>query len=424
MKVLVVGGGGREHALVKKIAESPRVSKVYCAPGNAGIAADAELVDIPAGDLKGLLGFAKEQEIGLTVVGPEDPLCDGIVDLFDAEGLRAFGPRKDAAELEGSKAFAKTLMQKHKIPTASFKIFDRAEDARSYLRTVVDWPVVMKADGLAAGKGVIIAEDLAIADEVVTEVMQEGRFGTAGARLVIEEFLQGEEASILAFTDGETIAILEASQDHKAAFDGDRGPNTGGMGAYCPAPVVTSAILDQVSRDILVPVVHALSRARRPYRGILYAGLMISKGGPKVLEFNVRFGDPETQAVLPRMKTDIVELMEATIDGTLGEVELEWDPRHALTVVLASEGYPGSYEKGRPITGLGGFADRDDVIVTHAGTALSGGEIVTAGGRVLAVTGLGKDLAEARELAYEAIGEIRFEGAQHRSDIGHRALHG
>ncbi|MCU0725544.1 MAG: phosphoribosylamine--glycine ligase [Planctomycetes bacterium] len=422
MKVLVVGGGGREHALVRKIRESPRVRQVFCAPGNAGIAREAKLVPIPAEDVKGLLSFAKEEEIDLTVVGPEAPLCAGIVDLFTAEHLRIFGPTKAAAELEGSKAFAKSLMQKHLVPTATFRNFRDSEDARAYLHTVLDWPVVLKADGLAAGKGVIVAKSLAEADEVIEEMMERRAFGEAGRRVVVEEFLAGEEASIIAFIDGGTIAVLEASQDHKAALDGDRGPNTGGMGAYSPAPVVTDRVLDQVVRDILVPIVHALHVENRDYRGILYAGLMIGKGGPKVLEFNVRLGDPETQALLPRLKTDLVEMMEATIDGTLDRVELRWDPRAALCVVMASGGYPGRYEKGRTISGLDEAEALDGVHVFHAGTEAAGGRTVTAGGRVLGVTALGADLADAQARAYAAVGKIRFEGAHYRRDIGHRAV--
>jgi len=422
MKVLVVGGGGREHALVRKIAESDRVEQIFCAPGNAGIALDAELVDIKDGDLPGLLAFAKDQEIGLTVVGPEVPLCEGIVDLFTEAGLRIFGPRAAAAELEGSKAFAKSLMRKHKIPTASFKSFTDQEEAMTYLRTVLDWPVVIKADGLAAGKGVVIVSGLAEAGEMISSIMAEKLFGDAGSKIVIEEFLNGEEASILAFTDGRTIAVLEASQDHKAAYEGDTGPNTGGMGAYSPAPVVTSRILDQVTRDILVPLVHALHKEERPYRGILYAGLMISKGGPKVLEFNVRFGDPETQVVLARMKTDLVELMEATIDGTLDQVELDWDPRAAMCVVMAAGGYPESYEQGKIIHGISDANAMDDVAVFHAGTKIENGNLVTAGGRVLGVTALGEDLAAARERAYQAVAKIDWEDVHYRKDIGHRAL--
>ena len=422
MKVLVIGGGGREHALVKKIAESDRVEHVFCAPGNAGIALDAELVDLKDSDLPGLLKFARQEQIGLTVVGPEVPLCDGIVDLFTSEGLRIFGPTKAAAELEGSKAFAKKLMQKHMIPSAAFRTFFDQEEAMTYLRTVLDWPVVIKADGLAAGKGVVIVRGLEHAGEVVDSIMVERRFGEAGSTIVVEEFLNGEEASILAFTDGSTIAVLEASQDHKAAHDGDTGPNTGGMGAYSPAPVVTDRVLDQVTRDILVPLVHALRKEERPYRGILYAGLMIGKGGPKVLEFNVRFGDPETQVVLPRLMTDLVELMEATIDGTLDQVELEWDPRAAMCVVMAAGGYPESYEKGQLIHGIGDAGKMEDVTVFHAGTTISNGDLVTSGGRVLGITALGDDLAAARDLAYEAVEKIDWEDVQYRKDIGHRAL--
>jgi phosphoribosylamine--glycine ligase len=422
MKILVVGSGGREHALVKQIASSQRVTELYCAPGNAGIAADATLVDIKASDIPALIGFAKEKDIDLTVVGPEAPLCDGMVDEFTEAGLRAFGPNRVAAEIEGSKVFAKTLMQKHMIPTPTFRVFNDPEEALNFLRTVLDWPVVIKADGLAAGKGVIIAKDLIEADDTIRAVMEEGRFGDAGAKIVVEEFLTGEEASILALTDGSTIAVLESSQDHKAAHDGDEGPNTGGMGAYSPAPVVTDRILDQITRDILVPTIHAMNKEHRPYRGVLYAGLIITKGGPKVIEFNCRFGDPEAQVVLPRLKTDLVDLMEATIDGTLDQIELEWDPRPAMCVVLASGGYPGSYEKTKTIHGLGPLSNWDDVIVYHAGTAIMGNEIVTAGGRVLGITAFGDDLKAARDTAYEAVEEVFFENSYHRTDIGHRAL--
>ena len=422
MKILVIGSGGREHTLVKQIAKSPRVTELYCAPGNAGISVDAEIVAIQGSDFEAILGFVKEKEIDLTVVGPEAPLCDGLVDFLTDAGHRAFGPTKAAAELEGSKVFAKTLMQKHMIPTPAFRVFTDADEATSYLRSVIDWPIVLKADGLAAGKGVIIAKGLAEADEVVRSMMQEGLFGESGSRIVVEEFLSGEEASILALTDGATIAVLESSQDHKAAHDGDQGPNTGGMGAYSPAPVVTDKVLDQITRDILVPVVHALNKEGRPYRGVIYAGLMITKGGPKVIEFNCRFGDPEAQVVLPRLKTDLVELMEATIDGTLENFSLEWDERPAMCVVVASDGYPGSYPKGKAIKGLGDLAGEEDVIVFHAGTAIERGEIVTAGGRVLGITAFGDDLADARLRCYEAVGKVSFEGSWSRSDIGHRAL--
>ena len=422
MRVLVVGGGGREHALVKSVAASPKVDKVYCAPGNAGIAGDAECVDIAAEDLSELLAFSMRTRIDLTVVGPEVPLCAGIVDLFEDAGLRIFGPNKAAAELEGSKVFAKTLMQKHMIPTASFRVFDDEDDAKSYLRTILDWPAVIKADGLAAGKGVVLAADLEDADEVVRQMLGEGRFAGAGRRIIIEECLPGAEASIIAFTDGKTIAVLETSQDHKAAYDGDRGPNTGGMGAYSPAPIVTDRLLDQVSRDVLVPVVHAMSKEGRPFRGVLYAGLMLSKGGPKVLEFNVRLGDPEAQVILPRLRTDLVELMEATLDGTLEDVDLEWDPRPAMCVVMASRGYPGAYPRGMKITGLGAAQGMEDVIVYHAGTALVDGDVATSGGRVLGVTALGDDFAKARDRAYQAVSLIGYEGARYRKDIGHRVL--
>jgi phosphoribosylamine--glycine ligase len=422
MKVLVVGGGGREHALVKQIAKSPRVEVVFCAPGNAGMAGEAESVDISASNIDALLAFADEKHIDFTVVGPEAPLCDGIADRFEADGLRVFGPSAAAAELEGSKVFAKTIMQKHMIPTAPFRVFDDADDALSYLRSVLDWPIVVKADGLAAGKGVIIAKDLASADDAVGQIMVEKKFGDAGRRIVIEEFLIGQEASILAVTDGRTIAVLESSQDHKAIFDGDEGPNTGGMGAYSPAPVVTEEVQAQITRDILVPTIHAMSKEGKPYKGVLYAGLMITKGGPKVVEYNVRFGDPEAQVVLSRLKTDLVDLLLAAVDGTLEEIDLEWDSRPAMCVVLAAGGYPGSYEKGKVIHGLATVAHRDDVVVYHAGTALRGGDLVTAGGRVLGVTGLGDDLAAARDAAYEGAEAINWDDYYYRKDIGHRAL--
>ena len=423
MKVLVVGGGGREHALAWSIAKSPRVDRVFCAPGNAGIASVAECVDLGDGDIDALLAFVDSADIDLTVVGPEGPLCDGIVDRFEAAGKRVFGPNRAAATIEGSKVFAKTLMSRYQIPTATYHSFTDLADAKAYVRTLRDLPVVLKADGLAAGKGVIICEDLDQALSGLEEIMGAKRFGEAGNAVVIEECLRGQEASILALTDGQTIAVLESSQDHKAAFDGDNGPNTGGMGAYSPAPVVTLKILHQIESQILVPTIHGMAREKRPYRGLLYVGLMITKGGPRVLEYNCRFGDPETQPLLARLKTDLVDLIEMTIDGDLASAELEWDPRPAVCVVMASGGYPGSYEKGKVITGLDRVPETPDQIVFHAGTAPRGERIVTSGGRVLGVTALGDDVNQARDRAYAACREIRWDGARYREDIAHRAIH-
>ncbi|MCD6404344.1 MAG: phosphoribosylamine--glycine ligase [Planctomycetes bacterium] len=421
MKVLVVGGGGREHALVWKIARSPLVSKVYSAPGNAGIAEEAEAIDIAAGDVASLLGFAKDSGIDLTVVGPEVPLVAGIVDKFQEEGLKIFGPRQHAANLEGSKAYSKMLMKSAGIPTARFKILSDLSAAKDYAE-VTGAPIVIKASGLAAGKGVYVCKTIEEAHEAIDVVMKERIFGTAGDSVIIEECLTGEEASILAFVDGHAIFSLESSQDHKRAFDGDKGPNTGGMGAYSPAPVVTDRVMRQVERDVLVPVAYASNRNGCPYRGILYAGLMITEEGPSVLEFNVRFGDPETQPILMRMKSDIMEPILAVIDGSLADVAIEWDERPAVCVVMASGGYPGKYEKGKEITGIEEAEALGDVKVFHAGTALAGDKLVTNGGRVLGVTALGDTIAAAKERAYEAVGRIHFDGAHFRSDIADRAI--
>jgi phosphoribosylamine---glycine ligase len=422
MKVLVVGGGGREHALVWAIARSPRVERVYCAPGNAGIAAVAECVKISASDTDALLEFATAHDIGLTVVGPEGPLCSGIVDRFQEAGLRVFGPTKAAAEIEGSKVFAKNLMSRYQIPTATFHSFTQAADAQSYLRSLRDYPVVLKADGLAAGKGVIICEDLGEALVALDEIMEQKRFGEAGASVIVEECLKGEEASILALTDGQTIAVLESSQDHKAAFDGDTGPNTGGMGAYSPAPIVTERILRQIESQVLVPTIHGMAREKRPYRGLLYIGLMITKGGPRVLEYNCRFGDPETQPLLARLKTDLVDLIEMTIDGKLGDAVLEWDRRPAVCVVMAAGGYPGPYEKGKLVSGLEEAGEGDDLIVFHAGTERRGERFVTSGGRVLGVTALGDSISAARDRAYAACQTIHWEDVRFRKDIAAKAI--
>jgi len=421
MKVLVVGGGGREHALVWKISQSPKVSKLYCAPGNAGISEQAELVSIKADDLQGLLAFAIKEKIDLTVVGPEDPLTRGIVDLFESRGLRIFGPNRKAAEIEGSKAFAKERMRKYQIPTASYEIFDDPEKAIAYIHQK-GVPVVVKADGLAAGKGVTVCRSIEEAIRSILRIMVHRVFGEAGRRVVIEEYLEGEEASYIVFTDGETILPLASSQDHKAVFDGDQGPNTGGMGAYSPAPVVTEEVHKRIVDEILRPLIYGMREDGRPYRGVIYAGLMIERGQPKVLEFNARFGDPETQPVLMRMKGDIVPILEACIDGQLSRFEMEWDPRPAVCVVMASKGYPGDYEKGKKIEGLEEVSRMKDIFVFHAGTARKNGEVVTNGGRVLGVTGLGESIPEAIEWTYQAVRRIHWEGVHYRTDIGKKAL--
>jgi len=421
MKILVVGGGGREHALVWKIAQSPLVERVYCAPGNAGIARQAECVPIGAEDISALRRFALEKGIDLTVVGPEAPLCSGIADHFRARGLKVFGPSAKAARIEGSKVFAKTLMERHSIPTASFRTFDSADRAQAYV-DMVGAPVVVKADGLAGGKAVIVCRTVEEAHEAVKRVMIEGEFGDAGKQVVVEECLVGEEASVLALTDGRAIAVVPSCQDHKAVYDGDRGPNTGGMGAYSPAPVITPELQRVIERDVIVQAVHALNREGRPYRGVLYAGLMISDEGPKVLEFNCRWGDPEMQPLALRLKSDIVPLLLATVEGRLEEAEVEWDDGAALCVVMASGGYPGKYEKGKPISGLDEVEGMEDVVVFHSGTRQEDGQIFTDGGRVLGVTARGATIAQAQQRAYEAVERIRFDGAHYRTDIGWRAV--
>lgn len=420
--MLVIGSGGREHALAWKISQSRRVGEVHAAPGNAGICAGAKCVDIPPTDIEGLLSYAAENNIDLTVVGPEAPLAEGIVDRFEKEGLKIFGPTKKAAEIESSKAFAKKLMRKYGIPTADYKVFRDAEKAMDYVREL-GGPVVVKADGLAAGKGSIPCRNEKEAIEAIRKIMVEKAFGKAGRKVVVEEFMVGEEASILAFTDGEHIIPLEPSQDHKRAYDGDKGPNTGGMGAYSPAPVVDRELQGIIFDEILAPTVAAMREEGREYRGILYAGLMITKEGPKVVEFNCRFGDPETQAVLPRLMTDITRPIEATIDGNLHKVKLRWRRAAAVCVVMASKGYPGKYEKGYPIEGLEQTEAIKDVFVFHAGTKRDEeGRIVTAGGRVLGVTALGDDIPKAIDRAYQAVSRIHFDGSFYRRDIGFRAL--
>jgi len=421
MRILVVGGGGREHALVWKLAQSPLVERLFCAPGNAGIAELAECVEIGATEVLPLRKFARQNRIDLTVVGPEAPLVKGIVDSFESVGLRTFGPSREAARIEGSKVFAKQLMQRHGVPTAQFRVFNAPERAKAYLE-MVGAPVVVKADGLAAGKAAIVCRTLQEAFDAVDRIMVRREFGEAGDQLVVEACLEGEEASMIAFTDGRTIAVLPSCQDHKPVYDGDRGPNTGGMGAYSPAPLVTEELARQIEREVLVQTVHAMNREEKPYRGVLYAGIMVTEDGPQVLEFNCRFGDPETQPLLMRLRSDLVPVLLATMDGTLSEAELDWDPRPAVCVVMASGGYPGPYRKGYPIEGLQDAAKMEDVVVFHAGTALEEGQVVTAGGRVLGVTALGPTIAAARERAYEAVGKIHFEGAYCRTDIAQKAI--
>jgi phosphoribosylamine--glycine ligase len=420
MKVLIIGGGGREHALAWKIAQSPKVTELFCAPGNPGTAGVATNIDIPADDLDRLLAFALEQSIDLTVVGPEQPLVLGLADRFREKGLKVFGPSAKAAQLEGSKAFSKDLMQKYNIPTAAYAAFDDPDEARAYLKG--KGPQVVKADGLAAGKGVFVCVSEAEAVDAIGQIMNDKIFGDSGSRIIIEERMEGQEVSLLAFTDGTTVLPMEAAQDHKAVFDGDTGPNTGGMGAYSPAPIFTPELKQQVIDQIMVPAVNGMRADGIPYQGVLYAGLMITPNGPKTLEFNARFGDPETQPLMMRMQSDIVPIMEACADGTLDTCSLEWKPDTAVCVVMAAEGYPGSYEKGRPIQGLDQANSLPGVTVFHAGTKQKGDDIVTNGGRVLGVTALGGNVQMAIVKAYQAVGKIQWEGAQYRKDIGQKAL--
>ncbi len=465
MKVLVIGKGGREHALVWKLAQSPRVERVFCAPGNAGTAVDGVNVPIEVNEFDKLVRFARKEDVCLTVVGPEGPLAEGIVDHFQKEGLRIFGPTKAAARIEASKIFAKTLMRHADVPTADFRIFDHPEPARQYLYSrenvvlptgqqfhgpfrardveIIDGqryflapngrryligtaePVVVKADGLAAGKGVVVCSTTEEAVLAVERIMTREEFGrTAGRQILIERRLEGQELSLLALVAGRTIVPLPPTQDHKAVFDGDQGPNTGGMGAYCPAPLGTPELLDRVDRDVFVPIVHAMKRGRFPFRGVLYAGLMVTNKRPQVLEFNCRFGDPEAQPLLMRLRTDLLDLLEAVVDDRLDEMEgkLDWDPRPAVCVVLSSKGYPGHYEVGYPIEGLEAAAQLPDVKVFHAGTRLDRNAVLTDGGRVLGVTALGDTLADAQRRVYEAVDRIHFGGMHFRRDIASKAL--
>ena len=418
MKILIVGSGGREHALAKKIAESPRAKEIYCAPGNAGIAEYATCVDIGAMAFEALADFAEEKKIDLTVVGMDDPLVGGIVDVFEARGLRIFGPRKNAAILEGSKAFSKDLMKKYGIPTALYENFDDPRAAIEYLETKAKFPIVLKADGLALGKGVLICEDLSQAKQAVRTIMEEKKFGDAGNRCVIEEFMTGREVSVLSFTDGKTILPMTSAQDHKRAGDGDTGLNTGGMGTFSPSPFYTPEIDAFCREKIYQPTVDAMAAEGRTFQGVIFFGLMLTPDGPKVLEYNARFGDPEAQVVLPRMKTDILDVFEACIDQTLDRIDLQFEDNAAVCVVLASGGYPVSYQKGYEIEGLERLKGKRDIFVFHAGTAFRDGKVVTSGGRVLGVTATGKDLLAARAKAYEAVRLVTFQDAFCRSDIG------
>jgi phosphoribosylamine--glycine ligase len=417
VNILVIGSGGREHALFWKLSESPQTERIYAIPGNPGM---GEMTDIVVTDNAAILQFAKEKDIGLVVVGPEVPLMNGLVDDLEAAGIPAFGPRANAAEIEGSKSFAKDLMKKYGIPTARYEVFAEAEAARAYIRSE-GTPIVVKADGLAAGKGVVVAMTEQEALDAVDAIMENNSFGDAGERVVIEEFMEGEEASLLAFTDGTVIRPMISAQDHKRAFDGDKGPNTGGMGTYAPAPVMTPELRERAVEEILKPTISAMEKEGRAYRGCLYLGLMITADGPKVVEFNARFGDPETQVVLPLLDGDLVQIMHACAGGTLADVPIRWKDGAAVCVVLAAGGYPASYEKGNEIYGIGN-AEKLGALVFHAGTAKKNGKIVTNGGRVLGVVGMGKDIASAVQSAYDAVDQISFKGEYHRKDIAHRAL--
>ena len=416
VKILMIGSGGREHALTWKLKQSPGVDEIFCAPGNAGTAEVGRNVAIPATDLTGLARFAKENRIGLTIVGPDDPLAAGIVDLFNSKRLRVFGPTKSAARIESSKIFAKQLMQKADIPTAKARTFTQSDEAVRYC-SGLNFPIVIKADGLALGKGVIIAPDIDFATSTIDSMMNRNQFGEAGRRVVIEEFLRGSECSLHALVDGGDYRLLATARDHKRAFDGDKGPNTGGMGAVSPASNWTPALESQFDGEIMAPLLQALQDRKILFRGLLFPGLIVTADGARVLEFNCRFGDPETQAILPRMKSDLLPLLEATIDGRIGSQSIDWDDRTAVTVVLASAGYPGKYETGKPITGLQEAAEIESVQIFHAGTHQANGQLVTAGGRVLAVTALGRNSESARAKAYQAVSCIHFEGARFRRDI-------
>ena len=423
MRVLLIGGGGREDAIAWKLAKSKELKKLYIAPGNPGTARWGENVAIKVEDVAEIVKFAKENKVELVIVGPEDPLAEGVVDALEAAGIKAFGPSKAAAQLEADKSFSKQIMRSSAVSTAEGRTFTRFEDAKAYIASR-DEAVVVKAAGLAKGKGVIVCNEPSDGILAAEKIMVDKIFGSAGDRIVVEDKLIGEEASILAFVDGRSIYVMESAQDHKPIGDGDTGPNTGGMGAYSPAPIVTDAMMNQIEREILVPVVDCMNRNDTPYKGVLYAGLMITAGGPRVLEFNVRFGDPETQPMLMRLKSDLLEACLAVCEQKLDEVTLEWDSRPAVCVVMASGGYPGDYEKGKVITGIDKAEQLKDVVVFHAGTAMKDGSVVTAGGRVLGVTAVGGTIADAKKQAYEAVSRINFEGARYRRDIADKAIRG
>jgi len=421
MKVLVIGSGGREHALVWKIMQSPKVSQIYCAPGNAGISKLAQCINIDADSIEKLVDFAQEEKIDLTVVGPELPLSKGIVNEFSRKDLRIFGPSREAADIESSKVFSKHLMKKYNIPTANYEVFGNSKEAFDYIKQQT-FPLVIKADGLAAGKGVFIVKNLVEARDALDALMEEKKFGEAGRQVIIEEFLEGEEVSILVFCDGKTVVPMVSSQDHKKIFDNDQGPNTGGMGAYSPVPFYPNEFKKTVLEEILKPTVKGLQSERREYRGVLYAGLVLTEEGPKVLEFNARFGDPETQVVLPRLKTDLVDILNAVIDGSLHKINIEWEDNAAVCVVVASGGYPGKYQKGKVISGLERLENMKGIIVFHAGTKFQDGKIITSGGRVLGITSWDNTISKAKEKAYEGVEKIYFEDMYYRKDIAAKAI--
>lgn len=420
MKILMVGGGGREHALIRKLLESEKVEKVYCAPGNGGISCDAECFSVGATDIDGMVSLAKELKVDCVFVAPDDPLAAGMVDAMEKEGIRAFGPRANAAIIESSKVFSKNLMKKYSIPTAGYEVFENSKDALSYIKEQNKYPVVIKADGLALGKGVIIAQNEAEAEDAVHTIMDDKKFGASGNKVVIEEFITGPEVSVLAFTDGKCVKPMVSSMDHKRAYDGDKGPNTGGMGTISPNPYYTPEIADRCMKEIFLPTIDAMNKEGRTFKGCLYFGLMLTADGPKVIEYNARFGDPETQVVLPRLKTPLCDIVDAVIDEKLSDLDIQWSDEACACVVMASGGYPGSYPKGIEIKGLDSNGQVEGACVFHAGTALEDGVFKTVGGRVLGVTALGSDLKEALKKAYEAVGKITFEGAHYRTDIGNK----
>lgn len=421
MKVLVIGSGAREHALVWKFTQSPKVKKIFCAPGNGGIAEIAECVDIKIEAIDQLFQFAQANAIDLTVVGPEVPLALGIVDLFQAKGLKIFGPSKEASALESSKVFAKNIMKKYKVPTADFAVFTNKENALKYARNA-NRPLVIKADGLCAGKGVFVCATFSEQEKAIKSIMQDNDFGSAGNTVMIEEYLEGEEASMIFISDGEHVCAMASSQDHKRIFDNDQGPNTGGMGAYSPAPIVSEDLFEQIKTEVVIPTIHGMMQEGIIFCGVLYAGIMLTAKGPQVLEFNVRFGDPETQAILPRLKSDLVDIILSALEGKLDTIRLDWDKRACVCVVAAAGGYPGDYEKGKKIAGLKNINREKDLLVFHAGTKKQGDDILTNGGRVLGITAYGKDIPQAIETAYQGIKQISFEHMFYRNDIGKKAL--